>query len=146
MIQCRRVAFPLPHVPVTLRHRRSKPYVEAPKTLGQHLLRRRLTLGLTQPQAALQVSTSVETLANWEKDRTAPADRYYPGILRFLGYDLFGPPTTLGERLSHKRRQLGLSIKAAARLAEVDEGTFATWERDGKARQSHAAAQRFLAL
>jgi magnesium chelatase family protein len=143
MNPCRRVAFPLPHVPVTLRYRRPKPYAEAPKSLGQHLLRRRMTLRLTQPQAALQVSTSVETLANWEKERTQPAAPHYPAILRFLGYDPFGPPATLGERLAHKRRELGLSVKAAAKLMGLDEATFAKWERGGKPRQDEDVA-RFL--
>ena len=101
---CRRVAFPIPHVPVTLRYRRPKPYAEAPKSLGQHLLRRRLTLSLTQPQAAIQLGTMPDTVLLWEKGRATPTVRYYPGIFRFLGYD---PSTSPGLSLARLRGSPG---------------------------------------
>lgn len=86
----------------------------------------------------------METVLLWEKDRVKPSARHYPAILGFLGYDPFAPPATLGERLAHKRRELGLSVKAAAKLLEVDEGTFSSWERGREPRRSRNAAQRFL--
>jgi len=83
----------------------------------------------------------------WEKGRTTPTIRYYPAIFRFLGFDPFPPPTTLPERIASKRRALGLPITEAAKLVEVDEGTFSRWESgEWKPRMSGDAVRRFLAL
>jgi magnesium chelatase family protein len=145
MNPCRRVAFPLPHVPVILRYRRPKPYAEAPKSLGQHLLRRRLTLGLTQPQAALQLGTTPDTVLLWEKGRASPIVRYFPAIFHFLGYDPFPRPQTFPENIGSKRRSLGLTTREAAALVGVDETTFRNWEHGSWVpRQSRSNAQRFL--
>lgn len=51
-----------------------------------------------------------------------------PAILRFLSYDPYPVPTTLAERLFMLRRQMGWSLKAAAKQIDVDEGTWAKWE------------------
>lgn len=64
----------------------------------------------------------------WEQDRRTPKVGYYPRIFAFLGYDPFPSPTTLGERLRARRRELGLSIRRAAKLVGVDEGTLLSWE------------------
>ncbi len=147
MNPCRRVAFLHPHVPVSLRWRRPKPYAETPKTLGEHLLRRRLQLGLTQPQAALQLLTAPETVLLWEKDRVKPTAKQFPAIFRFLGYDPLPAPATLAERISRQRLRLGLSIKTTAKLLGVDEGTLSHWERgDWKPRLSGDKVSRFLAM
>ncbi len=65
----------------------------------------------------------------------------------FLGYDPSLAPQTLTEQVVHRRRELGLTIELAAKLAAVDAGTFARLER-GQANsvKSTAAAKRFLAL
>jgi transcriptional regulator with XRE-family HTH domain len=142
-----RVAFPLPHVPLTLKWVRPKVYPEHPKTLGEHLLKRRVESGKTQQQVALQLLASTETYLLWEKDRAEPSTRYYPAIFAFLGYDPFPPPATLGERIAARRRELGLPIKRAAKLLGVDEGTFSRWESaDRLPRAPRQKAERFLAM
>ena len=147
MNPCRRVAFLHPHVPVSLRHPRPKPYAETPKTLGEHLLRRRLKLGLTQPQAAFRLAIKPDTLLLWEKDRVKPTARQFPAIFRFLGYDPLPAPNTLEERITRHRLHLGLSIKATAKLLGVDEGTLSHWERgEWKPRLSGDKVSRFLAM
>ena len=118
-----------PLVPLTLRFARPKAYPAQPKTLGEHLLKRRMEQGLTQAQVGRELGTDEWTVGNWEKDRTLPAVRYFPAIFRFLGYDPFPAPITLSEKLLAKRRALGLSVKRAAAEIGVDEGTFALWER-----------------
>src|SRR5437868_10511141 len=87
-----------------------------------------MELGLTQLQVSFQLHTDEYTVGNWEKDRTVPAVRFFPGIFAFLGYDPFPVPVTLGERIARRRRELGLSIKSAAKLIGVDEGSFGHWE------------------
>jgi len=122
-----------PLVSLSLRFVRPKAYPTEPKTLGGHLLKRRMEQGLTQAQAGKDLGTDEWTVGNWEKDKTFPAIRYFPAIFRFLGYDPFPAPTTLSQKLSAKRRALGLSVKRAAQMMGVDEGTFARWERGERA-------------
>ncbi len=67
-----RVAFPLPHVPVTFTVNRPKDYSEHPKTLGEHLRKRRAELGLFQRQVANQLGASEWSYLLWENDRREP--------------------------------------------------------------------------
>ncbi len=67
-------------------------------------------------------------MLNWEKGRTEPPVPAMPAIIRFLGYCPFPPPETLSQRLLAKRREMGWSIKEAAKFAHVDPATWASWE------------------
>ena len=44
-----------------------------------------------------------------------------PAVIRFLGYDPFPEPVTLSDRMRAYRKRNGLSIRAAALRAGVDE-------------------------
>jgi transcriptional regulator with XRE-family HTH domain len=139
--------FLRPLVPLRFVWKRPKGYVAEPKTLGEHLLKRRMELGLTQCQVSTRLLTDETTIGHWEKDQTTPPVRFYPAIFAFLGYDPFPKPTTLPEQLLSKRRALGLSIKRAAKKIGVDEGTFSRWERgDWKPQKSGDTVRKFLAL
>ncbi|HEX4295494.1 MAG TPA: helix-turn-helix domain-containing protein, partial [Rhizomicrobium sp.] len=128
---------------MTLKSPRPKPYPEVPKTLGEHLFKRRFELGLIRRQAALRLLVSPDTVLLWEHGRATPTVRYYPAILRFLGYDPFPEPKTLPERIARHRQRLGLSIEAAAKILGVDEGTFGRWESgEWKPRLSGKAVER----
>jgi transcriptional regulator with XRE-family HTH domain len=131
-------------VPLVLKCQRSQGFEAEPKTLGQHLLKRRLEQSLTQAQAGIELGTDAWTVGNWEKGKTSPAIRYFPAIFRFLGYDPFPEPKTLPEKLLAKRRALGLSVKKAAALVGVDEGTFASWEQARRVPTKLAPIGRFL--
>jgi DNA-binding XRE family transcriptional regulator len=120
----------LPFGKIRLKSLRLPPWAFRPTTLGQHLKKRRLELSLFQRQAAEHLSVGEFTYLSWEKDRKVPWDRYMPGIISFLGHDPYPEPTTLSERLKAKRRQLGLSIAAAAEHLGIDEGSFGRWERE----------------
>ena len=122
-----RVAF-LPWVPVTLKGLIPKKTDFEPKTLGEHVRRRRLELGLNQNQTAFQLGTKPWTVLNWEKGHTEPPIGSMPAILQFLGYAPFPEPQSLPERLFAKRRTMGWSIGEAARHLGVDEGTWGAWE------------------
>lgn len=93
---------------------------------------------------------SKATLFNWEKGRSEPEIRFYPSIIRFLGYDptAADPALSLGERLRATRRARGLSQKAVARLLGVDPTTVRDWEERGEqgrpARRVLAAVEEFL--
>jgi len=96
--------------------------------LGHHLKKRRLELGLFQKQVARALDISEWTYLGWEHDRKSPVISFWPRIIRFLGYDPNPESTTLGEQITSKRRQLGLSQVRAAKLVGVDVGTFRCWE------------------
>jgi transcriptional regulator with XRE-family HTH domain len=136
-----------PLVPLVLKYQRSQGFEAGPKTLGQHLLKRRLEQSLTQAAVGRELGTDEWTVGNWEKGKTSPAVRYFPAIFRFLGYDPFPEPKTLPEKLLAKRRALGLSVKKAAMRAGADESTFARWERQaGEVTTYPTSASRFLAI
>lgn len=91
--------------------------------LGDHLLKRRLDLGLSRKAAAAAMLLDPESLENWEKNKTTPAVRFFPKLIEFLGYVLLPDPGTRGEAIARERICRGLSRKALARLAGVDEAT-----------------------
>ena len=86
-----------------------------PTTLGEHIKKRRLELGLTQKQVANALGVNPWTVLNWETGQHQPPIRSIPGILAFLDYDPFPTPTTIGERLLQTRRKYGRSTSEAAR-------------------------------
>jgi transcriptional regulator with XRE-family HTH domain len=114
---------------MTLKALKPKETDFVPQTLGEHVRKRRLELGLTQRQAAEPLGVNPWTVLNWEKGHTEPPIESIPAILQFLGYDPFPKSKSIPERLLAKRRAMGWSIKEAARQLGVDEGTWGAWER-----------------
>jgi len=118
----------LPFGRIELNGQKTKPFAEQPVTLGGHLRKRRLELGLFQREVAKLLASDSHSVTEWEKDHAKPGIRFWPAIIAFLGYDPYPEPRTLGERLQAKRRALGFTIAETARWLEVDEGTFGKWE------------------
>jgi DNA-binding XRE family transcriptional regulator len=101
---------------------------DAPKTLADHLQRKRNEWGLHQREAADRMAVSEWTYANWENGRTTPGAIVYRRIVEFLGY--YHPTLrTLDNRLRKISRCRGLTSRQAARLVDVDHETFLKWER-----------------
>ena len=119
----------MPYLRVSLKCLRPTGIPEDPQTLGEHLLAKRLTLSLYQKDVAKLLGTDAATVMNWEKGYHDPVIQFYPAIQRFLGYIPATPARTLGERLRHKRRWLGLSIDALAAKLKVDSTALSNWER-----------------
>ncbi len=108
---------------MTFKALRKKDYSDGPKTLGEHLKRRRKELGLLQREVAARMGINHFTYINWEKDRTQPiASRFRP-VIDFLGYDPMPEPRTLSERLEAKRRRAGITFFEVAEHLGWDEGT-----------------------
>lgn len=78
---------PIPGYPRELRH------------IGDHLLKRRLDLGLQQKAAAKRLRTGAWNLRNWETNRHAIHMQFYPAIIEFLGYNPLPAATTRGEAI-----------------------------------------------
>ena len=104
------------------------PYEENPETLGEHLFKRRYELGLLQKDVAKIIGVTTATYFIWENDRHTPLISYMGKVIKFLGYDPFPEPQTIGERITAKRRVLGLTRKKLAQHLGVDEGTLWKWE------------------
>jgi transcriptional regulator with XRE-family HTH domain len=98
-------------------------------TLGDHLRRRRLDLGLTQQQLAIKIKASKASIVSWEMNRYEPGVRYIPGIVSFLGYFPYVPTTSSGIWLQQCRRCNGYSQEKLAKVMGSDESTIAAWER-----------------
>jgi transcriptional regulator with XRE-family HTH domain len=108
-----------------------KPSRDKAETLGQHVKKQRLVLGLSQKEAAERLGVTERTVLHWEKGRIWPPVKSMPAVIRFLGYNPFQAPTTIPERLKAKRRELGWTQKTAARKLGVNPCTWSDWERDG---------------
>jgi transcriptional regulator with XRE-family HTH domain len=121
----------LPFCHVTLKGQKPLPkaYPRALCSTGDHLRRRRLDLGLLQREVADRLGVNEATVTNWELNRTKPALRFLPGIIRFLGYVPWAADGSIGDRLLAFRWERGLSQSALARLLGVDPCTLSRWER-----------------
>jgi transcriptional regulator with XRE-family HTH domain len=108
---------------------KNKELTTEPETVGEHIKRKRFANGLTQKQAALFIGVDAYTVLNWEKSKTTPSPKDFPGIVHFLGYVPLPNPVTLAERLYYLRCIKGWSIKEAGRAAGIHEETWGYWER-----------------
>jgi DNA-binding XRE family transcriptional regulator len=106
------------------------------QTLGDHIRRRRLELGLFQKDAAKQIGVDEATIYNWESNETQPTNRSIPRIIQFLGYNPLPAAGTLSERLVVCRRALGLTQRAMARRLQVDPTTILSWETKRRRRST----------
>ncbi len=69
------------------------------------------------------IGVNTWTYLGWEKYGRSPVITVMGKVIKFLGYDPFPEPQTIGERIIAKRRVLGLTRKKLARRYGVDEGT-----------------------
>ena len=132
----------MPCLPVTLKALKPKETDFEPQTLGEHIRKRRLQLGLTQKAAGELLGINSWTVLNWEKGKTEPPVEAMPGIKGFLGYNPFPKPKSLSDRLLAVRRFKGWTIKEAARRLGVDEATWGHWEKTGIPWKRHQAIVR----
>jgi transcriptional regulator with XRE-family HTH domain len=103
-------------------------YPNSLNTLGGHLRKRRLDLGLHQKQVAGEIGVDETTICNWEGNKSTPFIRYIPKIIRFLRYNPFPAGGTLPEKLTTARKVLGLSQKELAASLGVNPTTVRGWE------------------
>jgi len=104
-------------------------YPSTPTTIGEHIRKKRMDLGLLQTDVAQQLYVSADCVSYWENNRSTPQINYYPSIISFLGYSPFEIKTnTLSEKIVAYRCLNGLSYKAFGRLLGVDASTIRCWE------------------
>lgn len=129
------VAFLSKCGPVTLHARKpaSSAYPKELKTLGDHLRKRRLELGLLQADVAKKFGASTASVVNWEKNKAEPELHFLPAIHELLGYVPERRTKTIAERLVAFRRARGWSQKRLADELNVDPTTLSRWELGKKA-------------
>ena len=96
-------------------------YPVTPESIGEHILKRRMDLGLTRKETARRLGMDEESVKHWERCGLEPEVRFYPTILSFLGFDPQPEPQTAGEAIRRARRSRGWSMKKLAEMARVDE-------------------------
>jgi len=120
-------ARPLTRVAITFAE--SAKYPKQLKSLGDHIRKRRLDLGLFQKQAAARIGVDETTIWNWERHESSPRVRDIPAIIRFLGYNPLPVPKSLADKLLSARKALGITQKEMAKRLEIDPTTLARLER-----------------
>ena len=122
--------MPFCHFQLTARKPCSLPYPAQLSTLGDHLRKRRLDLGLLQREMAEKLSVTASTIWNWEANYSYPQLRFIPKVIAFLGYHPYDTQSgSLGERIVAYRRATGISQRELAYQLAVDPGTLGKWER-----------------
>ena len=136
-------------------HNRGIPIPVQPTTIGGYLRRRRMQLGIFQPEAARILGVSTVSLSRWECDKIYPTPELHPAITAYLGYDPFktvpspelknlernetngvaplSPVERIGLVIKKARLERKLTGKACAKLLGVDPRTLRDWE-NGKHR------------
>ena len=104
-------------------------YPESPRTLGEHIKKRRMDLGLLQREVAKRVGTHEATVTIWEAGRTAPTLRWMPWIIDFLEYSPYAQQESFEDWFETVRRSMGVSKAKVARAMGVDPGTLTGWLR-----------------
>src|SRR5262249_12376900 len=128
-------ALPFCHVALKTEKPKSAKYPKNLKTLGDHIRKKRLELGLLQKEVASRMGVDAESIYRWETNRASPSILQVPRIIRFLGHDPLPVPAGLPDQLRNARQRLGLSQAAMARQLGIDPTTLRKWER-GRARPS----------
>ena len=119
---------------------------QKPATLGDHLRRRRLELGLYQKNVAAQIGVTTSTIWNWEHGWTIDL-RYIPRVIAFLGYNPIPCPDDLLERLAWYKQVNGLTLEKLGAEMGRDPEQLADWlnGRHKPCRRNREEVERFLA-
>ena len=107
------------HVHLRGQERPSAEYPAEIQTLGDHIRKHQLDLGLLQKQVAVQLPTTPRA-HNWESGHISPGFWCFSAIRLFLGYLPIPDTGTLADELEVHRFVRGWSQKEAARDLGVD--------------------------
>ena len=69
--------------------RHLRQYPVNPKTLGEHLRKKRIDMHLSMPHLAEKLGLGITSTAieKWEKNQNRPTDEHRCRIIQFLGFD-----------------------------------------------------------
>jgi transcriptional regulator with XRE-family HTH domain len=120
-------------------------FAQEPVTLGDHLRRRRLELGMFQKDVAAQIGVTPSTIWNWEHGWTVDF-RFIPQIITFLGYNPIPCPDDIIERLAWYKQVNGLTLEQLGTEMGRDPEQLADWlaGRHTPCRRNREDVERFL--
>ena len=99
-----------------------------PKTIGDHLRKHRIELGLEQTEVAAKLGVCRNSLQHWEQNRGTPLPKQMPAIIQFLGYVPFAEEPDFGGRIAFLRKCAGLTQEELSRYAGCSEDLIWRWE------------------
>ena len=86
---------------------------------------------LLQKDVARIINVTEDCITLWEKNYSVPQIKYFPRIIKFLGYSpIEFDETTLSGQLKAYRWRHGLSSKNLGKLLKVDGSTIFAWENE----------------
>jgi transcriptional regulator with XRE-family HTH domain len=121
--------LPFCHVRLSAPKPQQKAYPKQLKTLGDHLRKRRLDLGLLQKEVAEQLGVDTASICKWESNDVQPMVHCLPGIIAFLGHNPLPEADDLIGKLKRLRDTQGLTQEKLGQKLGIDESTIAGWER-----------------
>jgi DNA-binding XRE family transcriptional regulator len=122
------VALPFYNLDEKIAKPHGNQYVENPSTLGELIRNKRIELGLFQKDLAQQFEVSEDCVTYWENNRSIPQIKFYPKIIKFLGYIPFEIDTQdFAGKIKMYRYLNGLSYKKMGNIIGVDGSTIGEW-------------------
>jgi transcriptional regulator with XRE-family HTH domain len=110
---------------------RSGKYPASPRTLGEHIRKRRIDLQLLQKDVASLIGVSEDSITYWENGRSVPQIKYLPKIIEFLGhYPNALNLDTFADRIKTYRYLNGISQKRLGKILGVNSSTICSWENN----------------
>ncbi|WP_353959461.1 helix-turn-helix transcriptional regulator [Mucilaginibacter flavus] len=117
----RSASFKKPNVPQ---------YTNDPKTIGEHIRKKRIQSNCAQKELADKLGVSENTINAWELGHTNPSTHYYPAIIAYLGYYPFEHETeSCAGKLKQIRHCKGLTFEQCATLFSISEDAAMRWEK-----------------
>jgi DNA-binding XRE family transcriptional regulator len=122
-----------------------KGYPLEPRSLGDHIRKCRLDLGLLQVEVAAQIGVTESTVWNWEHG-TEPELIHVPAVLAFLGYVPWKEPEDPVGRLAYFKKTNGLSFERLGALMGKDPEQLTGWltRRKRPCKRNLASISAFL--
>jgi transcriptional regulator with XRE-family HTH domain len=123
-----------------------KELTEDPITLGDHLRRRRIELGLYQKDVAEQIGVTTSTIWNWENNWSSVTLRCMPKVIEFLGYNPVPWPDNLVDKLGWYKQVKGLTLEQLGAEMNRDPEQLADWltGRHNPCRRNREEINEFL--
>jgi len=124
----------------------SEELVKEPVTLGDHLRRRRLKLGLYQKDVAIQIGVTASTIWNWENGWSSIALGCMSKAIAFLGHNPISCPEDLIVSLACYKQVNGLPLEELGAEMSRDPEQLPDWlsGRHQPNRKNREAIEIFL--